>query len=242
MLLRNKKIIEHVNISVISCLVPLCLWISFVFCTQVCPSHELHVCVERHGPNNSSPWIISDAYCCRPVIFPCSISGTSLSGSTVSLLLLSFTLNQASASSNHSIVPSRGNGKFTCLGWFVRGCFLSLALLIRFLDLWFVEWIIIKVIHRKGQVFYFLVASTSGMVPAYHSHLWYLSCLEQYFALLDLGSFPPLILSLSCSRHCDSIFSWAILHSGNSTFRWLLEIPHTTNWVSLNIPHHVLID
>jgi hypothetical protein len=32
-------------------------------------------------------------------------------------------LNQASASSNHSIVPSRGNGKFTCLGWFVRGCF-----------------------------------------------------------------------------------------------------------------------
>ena len=80
-------------------------------------------CVERHGPNNSSPWIISDAYCCRPVIFLCSISGTSLSGSTVSLLLLSFTLNQASASSNHSIVPSRGNGKFTCLGWFVRGCF-----------------------------------------------------------------------------------------------------------------------
>ncbi len=57
------------------------------------------------------------------VIYLCSNSGTSLSGSTVSLLLLSFTLNQASASTNHSIVPSRGNGKFTCLGWFMRGCF-----------------------------------------------------------------------------------------------------------------------
>jgi hypothetical protein len=41
--------------------------------------------------------------------------------STVSLIL-SFTLNQASARTSHLIVPSRENGKFTCLG-FVRGCF-----------------------------------------------------------------------------------------------------------------------
>ena len=34
---------------------------------------------------------------------------------------LSSTLNQASATTSHFIVPSRGNGKFTCLG-FVGGC------------------------------------------------------------------------------------------------------------------------
>jgi hypothetical protein len=44
-----------------------------------------------------------------------------LPGSTVSLLL-SFTLNQASSRTSHPIVPSRVNGKFTCLG-FVRDWF-----------------------------------------------------------------------------------------------------------------------
>ncbi len=109
--------------DVLSCLVPLCSWIYFVlFCTQGFANPMSYVfCDERHRPNNSSPWIISAAYCCRPVLFLCSISGTSVSRSTVSLLL-SFTLNQASATTSHSIVPNRGNGKFTCLGC-VRGCF-----------------------------------------------------------------------------------------------------------------------
>ncbi len=110
--------------DVLSCLVPLCSWIYFVLlCMQGFDNPMNYIFrVERHRPNNSSPWIIPEAYCCRPVLFLCSISGTSLSRFTVSLLLLSFTLNQASATTNHSIVPSRGNGKFTCLG-FVRGCF-----------------------------------------------------------------------------------------------------------------------
>ncbi len=81
-------------------------------------------------------------HCCQALIF-CSMSGTIfLPRSTVSLLL-SFTLNQASATTSHSRMPSRRNGKFTCLG-FVRGCLVGLALLIRFLVLWFVERIIIK--------------------------------------------------------------------------------------------------
>jgi hypothetical protein len=70
------------------------------------------------------------AHCCQPLLF-CSAAGTNfLPRSTVSLLL-SFTLNQASATTNHSIMPSRGNGKFTCLG-LVRGCLIGLVLLIRF--------------------------------------------------------------------------------------------------------------
>ncbi len=60
------------------------------------------------------------AHCCQPLLLLCSISGTRLPRSTVSLLL-SFTLNQASATTSHSIMPSRRNGKFTWQG-FVRGC------------------------------------------------------------------------------------------------------------------------
>ena len=102
--------------DVLSCLVPLCLWISFLFCTQVCPSHELHFFVLRDTDQTIPLHESFQTHIAVEVIYLCSNSGTSLSGSTVSLLLLSFTLNQASASTNHSIVPSRGNGKFTCLG------------------------------------------------------------------------------------------------------------------------------
>ena len=68
---------------------------------------------------HASPRFISAVHCCQPMLFLCSISGASLPRSTISLLL-SFTLNQASAKTSHPIVPSRENGKFTCLG-FVGG-------------------------------------------------------------------------------------------------------------------------
>ncbi len=60
-------------------------------------------------------------HCCEPLLLLCSISGTRLFPRSTVSLLLSFTLNQASATISHSIMPSRRNGKFTWPG-FVRGC------------------------------------------------------------------------------------------------------------------------
>jgi hypothetical protein len=80
-------------------------------------------------------------------------------------------------------MTSRGNGKFACLG-FVRGCLIGLAfLLIRFFVLWFVEWIIIKMSTKLLRSFPSISWQAPSMVPAYHSHLWDLSSLEQYFTL-----------------------------------------------------------
>ena len=153
---------------------------------RLCHSYKLHVCVERHWPNPASPWIISAAHCCWPGnAILCSISGTtSLTRSTV-LLLLSSTLNQASARPSHYIKLSKENGKFTCLR-FVRGCLkylIYLALLIRFLDLWFVEWNMIKSCTKVAKLLSSISLQASSMVPAYHPHLWDLSSLEQYFTL-----------------------------------------------------------
>ncbi len=91
-------------------------------------------------------------------------------------------------------MPNRGNGKFTCLG-FVRGCLIGLALLIRFLVLWFVKWIIIKLSTELLGSCPSISWQVPSMVPAYHSHSWDLSSLEQYFAL------GPPTLSSSCSRY-----------------------------------------
>ena len=92
---------------------------NLVLQARLCHSHELHVCVERHRPNHTSPWI------CSALL---STTATSLlylrykmNAKVHSFILLSFTLNQASATTSHSIMPSRKNGKFTWPG-FVRGC------------------------------------------------------------------------------------------------------------------------
>ncbi len=122
----------------LSGLAPLCLWIHFIlFCTQGFAIPTNYIFMLR-DTDQTLPLMnhFSNALLLT-VLLLCSISGTSLPRSTVSLILSS-TLNQASTTTSHSSMPSRGNGKFTCLG-FVRGCLMGLALLIRFLDLWFVE-------------------------------------------------------------------------------------------------------
>ncbi len=91
-------------------------------------------------------------------------------------------------------MPSRGNGKFTCLG-FVRGCLIGLALLIRFLVVWFVEWIIIKMSTELLRSLSSILWQVPSLVPAYHFYSWDLSSLEQYFTL------GPPTLSSSCSRY-----------------------------------------
>jgi len=108
----------------LSCLVPLCSWIySVLFCPQgfanpmsysIVLGDTDRICLSKN--HFRSALLSTNAILC-------SISGASLPRSTVSLLL-SFTLNPASARTSHPIVPSRENGKFTFLG-FVGGCFWS---------------------------------------------------------------------------------------------------------------------
>ena len=209
--------------DVLSCLVPLCSWISFVlFCTQDFAHPTSYIFrVERHRPNNSSPWIISEAYCCRPVLFLCSISGTSLSRSTVSLLLLSFTLNQASATTNHSIVPSRGNGKFTCLGWFVRGCFWA----------WF---------YWSGSWIY---DSWNGLSSS-HIQTW--SCHYHLFLGKRLIWCPPIILIYETYLLLSSTSLWVFQSSDPQII--MLTKPHSAFWCAdllsscrCRCPHYILL-
>ncbi len=88
---------------------------------RLCHSHELHFVLR--DTDQTIPLHEYLVHCCQPLLF-CSMSGTIfLSRSTVSLVL-SFTLNQAAATTSHSIMPSRRNSKLTYLG-FVRGCLIS---------------------------------------------------------------------------------------------------------------------
>ena len=115
----TKSITHTWLVMFLSCLVPLCLWIYFVlFCTQGFAYPMSYIFVLR-DTDQTMPLHESFQQCIA-VNQGYVLLGTSLSRSTVSLLL-SFTLKQASATTSHSIMPSRGNCKFTCLG-FVRGC------------------------------------------------------------------------------------------------------------------------
>ncbi len=161
----------------LSGLVPLCSWIYFnLFCKQgvAIPMSYIYVLRDTDQTMTLHEYAV---HCCQPLLF-CSMSGTSfLPRSTVSLLL-SFTLNQASATTSHSIRPSRKNGQFTYLG-FVRGCLIGLILSIRFSVLWL---IIIKLSIEVLRSFPSILWQVSSMVPAYHSHSWHLLSLKQYFA------------------------------------------------------------
>ncbi len=161
----------------LSGLVPLCSWIhSILFCKQgfAIPTSYIFVLRDIDQTIHLHEYA---AHYCQPLLF-CSMSGTIfLPRSTVSLLL-SFTLNQVSATTSHSIMPSRGNGKFTCLG-FVRDFLIGLALLIRFLVLWFVEWIIIKLSTEVLRSLSSILWQAPSLVPTYHSHSWDLPSLKQ---------------------------------------------------------------
>ena len=54
---------------------------------------------------------------------------------------------------HHSSMPSWGFVKFTWLG-LLRGCLRSSAFLIRFLVLWFLEWILIKFLQNSSGCFH----------------------------------------------------------------------------------------
>ncbi len=177
----------------LSDLLPLCLWIhSTLFCKQGFAIPTSYIFVLR-DTGQTIPLHEYAVHCCQPLLF-CSISGTIfLPRSTVSILL-SFTLNQASATSSHSIMPSRRNGKFSHLV-FVRGCLIGFASLIRFLVLWFMEWIDMKLSTEVFRSLSSILWQAPSLVPAYHSHAWDLPSLKQYFAL------GPPALSSSCSRY-----------------------------------------
>ncbi len=115
-------------VPILSGLVLLCSWIhSALFCTQ---AFEFAILTIFNFVLRDTDQTISlheyAVYCCQPVLF-CSMSGTSFlpTRSKVSLLF-TFTLNQASTTTSHSIMPCRKNGKLTYLG-FVRGCLIGLA-------------------------------------------------------------------------------------------------------------------
>ncbi len=149
-----------------------------LFCTQGFAIPTSYIFVLR-DTDQTIPLHEYAAHCCQPLLLLCSISGTSLPRSTVSLLL-SFTLNQASATTSHSIMPSRRNSNFT---WpeFVRGCLIGLVLLIRFLVLWFVEWINIKLSTEVLRSFSSILWHAPSLVPAYCFHSWDLPSLKQHF-------------------------------------------------------------
>ncbi len=151
-------------------LVTLCSWIhSTLFCKQGFAISMSYIFVLR-DTDQTIPLHEYAAHCCQPLLFR-SMTGTSfLPRSTVSLLI-SFTLIQASATTSHSIMPSRGSGKFTCLG-LVRGCLIGLASLMRFSVLWFMEWIIIKLSTELLKSFPYFSLQVPSMVPAYYSHSW----------------------------------------------------------------------
>ncbi len=65
----------------------------------------------------------------------------------------------------------------------MRGCLIGLALLSRFLVLWFVERININLSIEVLRSLSSILWQTPSLVPAYHSHSWGLSSLEQYFTL-----------------------------------------------------------
>ncbi len=177
----------------LSGLVSLCLWIhSTLSCKQGFAIPTSYIFVLR-DTDQTIPLHEYAAHCCQPLLLLCSILGKSLPRSTVSLLL-SFTLNQASATTRYSTMPSRRNGNFTWLG-FVRGCLIGLALLIRSSVLWFVERINIKLSTEVLRSLSSILWQTPSLVPAYHSHSWDLPSLKQYFA-----QGPP-TLSSSCSRY-----------------------------------------
>ncbi len=160
----------------LSGLVSLCSWIhSALLSTQAFEFAipMIYIIFVLRDTDQTIPLHEYAAHCCQPELFFCCISSVHafLPRSTVSWLL-SFTLNWASATTSHSIMSSRRNGKFTYLG-FVRSCLIGLALLIRFLVLWFMEWIIIKLSTELLRSFPSVSWQVPCLVPAYHSHSWY---------------------------------------------------------------------
>ncbi len=196
------------------------------FASKACHSYKLHFCVERHRWNHNSPWI------CSALLSPTAIllmSGTSFLPRSTVLFLLSFTLNQASTTTRHSIMPSRRNGKFTCLG-FVRGCLIGLALLINFLVLWFVERINIKLSTEVLRSLSSILWQIPSLVPAYHSHSRDLPSLKHYFAL------GPPTLSSSCSRYPISTppaFFYAMHMALSDYVQHIERSKNFCNWLQL---------
>ncbi len=97
----------------LSGLVSLCLWIySTLSCKQGFAIPRSYIFVLR-DTDQPIPLHEYAAHCCQPLLLLCSISGTRLLPRSTVSLLLSFTLNQASATTSHSIIPSGRNGNST---------------------------------------------------------------------------------------------------------------------------------
>ncbi len=219
----------------------LCSYISFWFGTFVLVdlfylvlqarlfhSHELHFCIQRHRQNHTSPWICSASLSTTAILLYVRYHTIFLQRSTVSLLL-SFTLNQASATASQSIMPRRRNDKFTCLG-FLRGCLIGLAFLFRFLVLCFVERINIKWSTKVLRSLSSILWQTPSLVPAYHSHSWDLPSLKQHFAM------GPPTLSSSCSRYPipTSTEFFYVMHMALSDYVQHVERnKYSSNWLHL---------
>ncbi len=197
----------------LSSLASLCSWIhSTLSCKQGFAIPTSYIFVLR-DTGQTIPLHEYPAHCCQPLLLLCSISGTRLLPRSTVSLLLSFTLNQASATTSHSIMPSKKNGKFTWPG-FVRGCWIGwLALLIRFLVLWFVERININLSTEVLRSLSSISWQTPHLVPAYHSHSWDLSSLEQYFTL---G--PPTLSSLLKYLYQHSLSFFYAMHMAVSDY------------------------